>query len=504
MIFKFLVLTLLAGCRFLQNQGTEETATKSFRSLSQAEKLKVLEEVLAQFVQDVKETRIKREKDLDFTLGHRVTLGVGLQDVPNAPAVIRLDNLDKVVADTIEVLRCQARKINPDGEDITVSNSGGTTVSFESLLQSPNAHGYIKCNRVYGKIRDDGSLLDFGAENGAAYYYYFRPCFDNYGLLTKRTAGEDARQCGKDKIESAEEKNGESLALVFKYCQKKPQICSNMISFSQKITLNQGVTDLPTELFLEREKIIATIKSLLHQFYAEAGEAIEKAVSQDDFAQLADKAKSIAGDRLLDDAESYTNYLSSAGENPYVTSEAEKKLSPWVGVISGIASDIEENATALSYSGNDCHKDFKAGEEEFKANFPDTEYSDPFAYLNYGTCVAGNVDKISRTIEMGKEEKLSEGEIGLRVASMAVDMIPLDNSRLNNMYSGAALGHALLGIFLQENDYIREFCQVCVDNVAKMRHFYGRYHVERNKFILINQRIARELTAKGVKDPYAE
>ena len=255
MFFKLLVLTSLVGCRFLLDQGTEEAATRSFRSLSQAEKLQVMEKVLAQFVQDIKETRIKREKDLYFTLGHKVTLGVGLQDVPNAPAVIRLDNLGKVVADTIEVLRCQVEKINPNGVNATAPKSGGGVEhSFESLLQNPNTYGYIKCNRVYGQIREDGSLLDLGAENGAVYVYYFRPCFANYGLLTKRTADEEARQCGENKVKNAGEKEGDSLGLVFKYCQKKAQVCSDTISFSQAITLNQGVADLPTELFLEREK----------------------------------------------------------------------------------------------------------------------------------------------------------------------------------------------------------------------------------------------------------
>ena len=390
--------------------------------------------------------------------------------------------------------------------------------------------------RVHGKIKNGTTLIDRGAENKFIYTYLFRPCFMNYALVAPATSS-TVEQCGEESVKAAEGTQAEALhakqlRLVFRYCHKdKQQVCSSVISRTEDFAYNHGVQELPLELFEQRRAKIAEIEAHENSVHTEGSEALQNATLEYNaldtaLAELVKLGKS--HDEVNDiRAENRLQAEGIANQIVDITNMANQNIVTRMENTRG-AKHVAGKRN-LSY-GNDCYQDYrdtkdmyeevneqlKLINEEIKADTPEhlhaeidneTEEMEMDAVtvgIHVTMCVA-NLAVTGHKIykDYHNLHLVGKGEVSLAIANAAVGLVPLENSELNKGSTVNAFQFALSGIFMQENDYHRHYCQACLDHMAKYKHYSLKLFQLKAELARIEEDIERELTAKGVSDPYA-
>ena len=534
-VWCFLVV-IIASCRLFQQQNDPLVAQeRTFGELSAGEQLQYLRQVLAAQAAVIRATRIERVKSLEDQLTHAVDLsvtsiGTGFQGI-KLPHV----NWSKVQADSIELLRCKVKNI-ATGETFTGNVEDVKSVvddkDFEKVQKEPSAYGYISCERVHGKIKNGTTLIDRSAENQFRYTYLFRPCFMNYAMVAPAT-GSTAEQCGEESMKAAESTQAEAyqakqIRLVFRYCAKdKQQVCSSVVSRTEEFDYNHGVAELPLELFEQRRAKLAEIAAHENSLYAAGNAALKNTM-------LDYNAKTAAIKELTDMTERHVDVNNAKIEANQARNATIQQVLDYAYMLNqNIAArlaaaggdkgaGVERN---LSY-GNDCYQDYKDIEgmyeevnkelklvsEDMNTDIPGeagTEYEelkmDAFTKGSLvAMCVVSVADAGYRIYKDYQNWDLTTGGTYLAVANVAVGLVPLENSELNRGGVGNSFQYALSGMLKKEEDYTREHCKECLDHMAKFKHYSLKLFQLKEELERIEEDIQRELTAKGVTDPYAK
>ena len=534
-VWCFLVV-ILASCRLFQQQ-TEPLARqeRTFAQLSAGEKLQYLRQVLAGQAAVIRATRIERVKSFEDQLTHAVDLGVSPIDTGFKGTKLPHVRWSKVQADSIELLRCKVKNLVTGetftGDVQTVVDDKG----FEEVQKEPNKYGFLSCERVHGKIKNGTTLIDHSAENKFIYTYLFRPCFMNYAMVVPATSS-TVEQCGEDSIKAAESTQAEALQaeqirLVFRYCAKdKQQVCSPVVSRTEEFAYNHGVAELPLELFEQRRAKLAEIAAHENSLYVEGNKALQSAM-------LDYNAKGFAVAEKVQELEKEHNDANDA------RIEAEQARNASINQVLDYANILNQNIVKrlakaggakkagaernLSY-GNDCYQDYKdiesiyedanenlkslaadmsTDEPEHASSETENEYEelkmdDYVKGMFIGMCALDVADAGYRIYKDYQNWDLTTGETYLAAANVVIGTLPMENSELNRGGAGNAFQYALAGIFKKEEEYYREHCKECLDHIAKFRHYSLKLFQLKGELSRIEEDIARELTVKGVTDPY--
>ena len=478
------IVVVASNCRPIQkpNDGSVKT---NFADMSLADQLKYLDSVLIQQIERLKEYRLNRESDLEFKLGLQTNLTVTVEARRNNLSIPKL-KWQKIVADRIEIIRCQVEKIDggekiTDGQDsiceegssksfidgLTSGDSPMKCTNFEELLTNPNKYKFLRCDRVLGKIRDATSLLDYGATNGFRYKYFLRPCIDNYTLVTNVNAGETHERCGLEelhKVKGRDKLNRQQpIALVKKHCDPRPQICVDQISSHSKLfAYNHGQINKPQlqELFTDRNRVYGQIEMHQQQMMTESYNVLRALTDHDQKnRQRADRQAEIAkfaavvGDELSKLANKHDKSLNQ-GQNCMATiQQARERYAP---------------------PGQNLPPDQERG-----------------AYLN---CLAGNAKLIKNINDARKDGAVDSAAAGYAIAEVSINMLPLENSYLAKDDTGTAISKAIWGIFAGKDTYLRQHCRPCLNHVAEIKRHYKSMEVLQIELTSINRQIATQLS----------
>ena len=556
-----LSVAMAVGCHILPSRPVQRVeGQRTFAELSQAEKYAYLSAVLKAQSAKIRATRIARVKSLAAEITHQVNLTAQLVTDGFAHKLIRV-SWSPVQADSIELLRCKLKNLTTQvtqTQDDTVVAAG---YDFDELETEPNSYGLLSCARVYGRIQNGVSLIDYGAENNFSYVYFFRPCYKNYAVVVPAIAGTDTEQCGEDKITAAEN-NPASLStaakhtLFFRYCQTDArQVCSAKLSHHlyNPIVFNQGIAKLPRHLFDELRQLRAEIEKHEDALYKE---------SQATVAELAKTGPGDHIDMLIAQEEKLTDLQDDHDAANVWRAEKRDSVMSYTGILNQAMA--EQMGHEMSFGSRDCYSEYKAVQKGFDemdkqlAQMPepddadtamgqsvsptsaDTDMQDAKMLatgLAVGGCVANNIQvgsklidiqganpfddkplKISRNIE-GLNEKVKwdtsvnpdkprktgaefgNAEYGLAAANFAIGMIPLETSELNRGGGIAAFTSALNDIFISEDAYIREHCRPCLDHMAQVKFHSRKIYYLQQRLLLLSEQIQKELLEKGVDDP---
>lgn len=523
--FYFLAV-IIASCRLFQQQSAPSAdQERTFGELSAGEQLQYLRQVLAAQGAIIRGTRIARVKSLDDKLTHEVdvsvtSIGTGFQGI-KLPRV----HWSKVQADSIELLRCKVKNLTSNE---TIKGKVQPVINdkdFVRVQQEPNAYGFLSCVRVHGKIKNGTTLIDRSAENKFVYKYLFRPCFMNYAMVAPATSS-TTEQCGEDSIKAAESTQAETfqakqLRLVFRYCQKdQQQVCSSVISHTEEFAYNHGVQELPLELFEQRRAKQAEIVEHANSMYATGNKAMQSvmlAYNDEQVTALENFAKLQESHNKANTARREANIARTSNIQQVldITSIVNQNVAARLANASGAARVAGERN--LSY-GNDCYQDYKTvkdsyeeGNEALKLLNADEDNEENLLEMDaiivgglVTMCVISVADSAYRIYKDYHNWNLaSKGEVGLAIANVAVGLVPIENSELNKSSTVDAFVHALSGIFMREEDYEREHCQACLDHMNEFKHYSLKLFQLKRELEIIEKDIQRELTDKGVTDPYA-
>ena len=550
-----LLAILAISCNVLSSRAVQQVeGQKTFAELSLAEKYTYLSAVLKAQREEIKSVRIERVRSLAEEITHKGYLTVQLMDDGFQHSKRIRVSWSKVQADSIELLRCKLKNLETGA---TVSDRKivkNQEYDFDKLQSEPNSYGFLDCQRVYGRIQNGVSLIDYGAENKFKYVYFFRPCFKNHSIVVPATTATETEQCGEDKFTAAES-NSEALAttdnhtLVFRYCTKERQACSSVLRHNlNPFVFNQGVEELPLYLFDELRKVRAEIKTHEDAIYKEGHaalaelNAIDKGVAMMDAAgeglkKLQDDHNA-ANERRKDKAKSITDITGIIHQNMAKSNRLGYEMSfrsrNCYGEYRDMQEEVELANEQLSKLNESPSQDIQATldpQEKEQEEFEKIELESWVKAMSIGECVVSNalsarklinIDglvpfdgkkfEISKNISDHKEalSKSKEGatfgqaEWSLAAANFAVDMIPLETSELNRGGGVAAFAGALNSIFMKEDTYTRNHCQACLDHMAQVRHHYRALYLLNKDLDRLSKQIEQELTSKGVVDPDAK
>ncbi len=554
--FKLLYLLIItaSGCNILSTQTVKQvTAQKTFATLSMGEKYAYLSAVLKAQRQVINGVRIARVKSLAETITHKGDLTVQLIDNGfQRPKLIRV-SWSKVQADSIELLRCKLKNLQTNAtvpaEKIIAIADG---YDFDKLQTAPNSYGFLDCQRVYGRIQNGVSIIDYGAENKFSYVYFFRPCYKNYTMVVPATTGSDTKQCGEDKIAAAQN-DPDALAatakhaLVFRYCQADTrQVCSSVLRHnnSNPIDFNHGVKELPLHLFEQLHALRAKIQTHQDAIYKEGGAVLAKLTDETGIHELdsitaaqekldelqethdlantrrVEKAESIAKiTAILDQemAETLGHDMSFRGRNCYVEDK-----------------EMQENVAAVNQElkqyNEQLSRDYPQVVQD-QQEFEEIELEWWMRAMSIGECVTSTGLALGKLVKVeglmpfdnkkfklskqigehhdavstsNKGAKFGNQEWGLAAANFAVDMIPLETSELNRGDGIAAFAGALNSIFMGEDTYTRSHCKACLDHMAQLRYHYRAIYRLQQELKVLSDTINAELIHKGAVDPHAQ
>lgn len=546
-----IISTISASCHILSQEVKQVEVQKTFADLNTAEQYAYLSAVLKAQKQVIRNARIVRLKSLTEELTHEGDLWARLETGGFQQAKVLRVGWSKVQADSIELLRCKLKNIKTsdkvDADDKVVAAG----YDFDKLQSEPNSYGYLDCQRVYGRIENGESIVDYGAENNFEYVYFFRPCFKNYTIVVPAaTTNTDTKQCGEDKITAATN-NKTSLAatdkhaLVFRYCQTDArQICSDVVRESKPIALNQGVKELPLHLFEQLHALRAKIQQHKDAIYKESNSALEKLIaageatgesdlevltaSQEQLGKLREghdaanarrdeKAASLAfytGLLRQESAERLGHDMSFRGSNCYgEKKERERELDKIMQELKQINAQYGTDSTtehekemremeeqmqeAEGYAVAGClvGNAFSLGDQLFKIEGVSLTQFDPKITKNI-------IDHNEAVSKAGA--KFGQTEWTLAAVNFAVDMIPMETSELNRGGGIAAFADSLNKISMGEDTFLRSHCKACLDHMAEVRKHYRAIYRLNLQLEALSKTIAEELTSKGVVDPHAQ
>ena len=549
-----LLAILAISCNVLSSRAVQQVeGQKTFAELSLAEKYTYLSAVLKAQRDKIKSVRIERVKSLTEEITHKGDLTVQLMDDGFQHSKRIRVSWSKVQADSIELLRCKLENIKTGA---TVSAKKICTdkceYDFDKLQSEPEFYGFLDCQRVYGRIQNGVSLIDYGAENKFKYVYFFRPCYKNHSVVAPATTATETEQCGEDKFTAAES-NSEELAttanhtLVFRYCTKERQACSSVLRHNNlnPFVFNHGVKELPLYLFDELRKVWAEIKTHEDAIYKEGHAALAELNALDKGAAMMGAAgeglkklqddHDAANKRRKEKAKSITDITGIIHQNMAKSNRLGYEMSfrsrNCYGEYRDMQEEVELANEQLSQLNESLSQDIQATldpQEQEQEEFEKIELESWMKAMSIGECVvssalsAGKLIKIDglmpfdgKKFEISKnisdhQEALSKSKEGatfgqaewsLAAVNFAVDMIPLETSELNRGGGVAAFAGALNSIFMKEDTYTRNHCQACLDHMAQVRHHYRALYLLNKELVRIDSQIKQELTSKGVVDP---
>ncbi len=560
----YLWVNVLAGCQVVQSQGKRAEATRTFAELSLQEKYTYLRAVLKAQEQAIRATRIARVKSHREQLTHRVDLqAVMIDNGVDRPQLIRL-SWSPVQADSIELLRCQAKDIAADktvAPDTTVVAAG---YDFDHLLSKPNDYGFLSCRRVYGEIKNGTSIVDYLAENEFSYNYFLRPCFKNYVLTAPATDASKDEECGEEKIVAAENQQNdtdtaEQTKLVFRYCPTAArQVCSKIVSKangdnSPPLSFNRGMPRLPTHLSAELKRLTEKIDHHENKVWELSGGVLGKILNnpisqdtakhggmqaelsglyeehKDDMVTRMDRAEEMRGniEMLADNMQASVN----SSIDDYVRIANQQQLPESLGL-------------ELSFGKNNCYGDYKEVKEQFSVErqieqgraarrstytaVVDSEetrqqeeqlregaeelkgYEDAVVGLAVGGCLVSSLAEVGKLVNLNPlkkgflSQKMPEGfsspDWNLAAVNVVTSLIPMENSQLNKPDSITAFVDALHGIFAGADTYVKNHCKACLDYIAELRYHTRQIRYLQERLATLNVEIDEELRKKGAID----
>ena len=480
------VVIIVSNCRPVQKSNDGATKT-NFADMTLADKLKYLDSVLVQQIERLKKYRLNREPDMNFKLGLQTNLTVTVEAVRNGPSVPKL-KWQEIVADRLEIIRCQVKKID-GGEAITGGRNLNCTdtsqsilgsiasgdrptqcTNFEELLINPRKYKFLRCDQVFGKIKDATSLLDYGATNGFEYRYYLRPCIDNYTLVTNSNAGETHERCGIEELDKVDRNKKldrqQPMALVKKHCDPRPQICVDQISDSKSFFYNQGQSNKPqlTDLFAERNQVQGEINNHLQQMRIEGYNVLRELTAHDQ------KNRQRAG--------------------------RQEEIAKFATVVGSELSRLANKYDKSLNQGQNCMATIQQARERYAP--PGQTLPPQQEQQAYANCLASNAKLIKNINDARKDGAIDNTAAGFASAEIVVNMLPLENSYLAKDDSGTAISKALYGIFAGKDTYFRQHCRPCLNHVAELKRHFKSMEMLQIKLAGINQQIATQLfTNKG-------
>lgn len=546
-----IISTISTSCNILPSQTVKQAEVqKTFAELSLAEKYAYLSAVLKAQKQVIRNARIARVKSLTEELTHKGDLTVILESGGFQQAKVLRVKWSKVQADSIELLRCKLKNLKTfatvDADDEVVAAG----YDFDKLQSEPNSYGYLDCQRVYGRIENGESIIDYGAENNFSYVYFFRPCFKNYTVVVPAaTTDTDTKQCGEDKITAATN-NQTSLAatdkhaLVFRYCQTDArQICSDVVrhTASNPISFNQGVKELPLHLFEQLHALRAKIQQHKDAIYKESKSALEKLIAT---------GEATGEFNFVDGVNASQEQLDKLREGHDAANARRDEKAASIAFYTGILDQkmAERLGHDMSFRGRNCYGEHKERERDFdelmqelkqmneqygtdNTTMLQPEDEDAMQQANgfaVGECLVSNAlslgklvkiegltkldPKISKNISDHHKAvsaskagaKFGQTEWALAAANFAVDMIPMETSELNRGDGIAAFTDSLNKIFMGEDTFIRSHCKACLDHMAQIRYHYRAIYRLSQELEALSKAIEEELTNKGAVDPHAQ
>lgn len=486
-----------------------------------AERRKLLEKILLDYLQRLKKARIEQvidpHQDQNFEVTVRDTQVYGSKTLTQV-------SWNRVTADKIEVLRCEL--LNKDESDNTCN---ARSEDFAELVKESNASacGYRECKRVREKIHDGTKLIDHSIiatfdntdedANAKRFHYLVRPCFENY-LLVGKGKSETLVKCGADAIKNSNANSASGRYLAQRACGEGSLLICGKPSLSKQYTRGEGITFISKELlglYDKREKLIADLEELAEKMVLEAQAGLQESLKWEDMPREARIAKA-KQELQKQNLEKYTdNAQSLCPEEPEGVEEEDKSL--WEHVTGAIKDPVFWQLVASApfsaiTEAPECYQAQEYAEKSYAADVSERigegAVSDEGRKMarnqGYIECAEENIGTLIDYHKLHKSgEKLTAYDASA-ILDAGISMIPLPNSELNSRSTQEAVFMSLNTLLSDPPKLACDYCPTCLKHTIKLR----TYEQQRRK-LNIDLRttitlIQGELTSKGIKDPYAE
>ncbi|MDE3269885.1 MAG: hypothetical protein OYH77_06340 [Pseudomonadota bacterium] len=498
-----LVLLSLLACKFA---GDEESATSAADAIT--ERRKILEKIMKDYLQRLKESRITTVIDPKHPQGD-LQVKVMTTALFGYSAFTQV-SWNRLQADKVEVLRC-----------LTKPNATTTkTCNFDKREATPTACGYEECKRVREKVTNEGTrLIDrsitTNSEMAASFIYFVRPCFENY-LLIGKGKSETLVKCGDEAIKSSNAATTNNRYLAQRACGESAMLICGKSYPSSPYTKGESIKYIDTSLFDDREAIIKELEELSREIAREAQKGMKEALITADmtYNERMNAARQVLDDQYFEAEKKEFDCHQERIKKMEAEMEANANKTLWETVKDMVsAPDFWQVLAAAPFSAiataPDCHQAQETAEAQYTQRVAEilgeegVSESDKRTAGNQGyiNCASENIETLLDYYNSDKE--LTDYDIN-NIADTGIAMIPLPKSHLNSRSTATAVQMSLH--YLSSEPVYDDICKcpTCYKHLLKINSYDKRRSLLNKNLQAINIRIKEELFSENIKDPYAK